>query len=643
MLSRTTLFRTTCALGQNVVWMPRVRSTIPYSRHYIPFGPSRPSNIRPSTDNQVRSTLKLSNDLNTLLPEKLSRSDFLDLSSCMEIVFLRSGKPTCTLYYNPLGRTGQPTQFPRHTRGFLYLAREPGIPTPESTIRFRVTNVSHPLTFFTGQDLLLPTGTPWEVPVSAVLASRQYRYFANILARDGIVSISSLNPQALSSPQSGPTVSDKSKVEKSSKHLTIPIPPSTLDPTKLSTPTLSDKLRVKKPSKYLTIHTPPSPLDPMKLSPPTLSDKLQVKKPSKYLTIHTPPSPLDPVKLSTPTLSDKLKGKKPSNHLTIHDPPSTLDPMELSSPTISDKLKVKKSSKYLTIHIPPSTLDPMKLSSNDFMDFSSRTAVAFVQSGQQKCTINYLRAASRLVPFPCNTRGFLYFKRERLVPTLASAVRFRVTNSADPRRFDQGQDLLSPNGIPWQIPASVVLASQTYKLFATCLVREGHVSADLKDVLRLPRGLRKTSTVLHSLHQEFRLDFSHHGMHLWVAIDDKGMHPVYLRGFAEDRRRGVPNRPYTGKGIVRFELSPRPGNRNETGITLVIRVLKIIEAVTPAMGYDGGLPPPQEGELLSTPSRLPWSIKVDGSLEKGLAGLVGPLVEAAKGKEQVAPEYWNPS
>ncbi|KAF7329494.1 hypothetical protein MKEN_00211800 [Mycena kentingensis (nom. inval.)] len=114
----------------------------------------------------------------TLDPKKLRPNDYLDISSSLEI-FLR------TITYLPhAGHSFTP--FPPNTRGFFYFQR-PADALPDALaggVRFR--RVPRPnASFASGNDLLLPDGSLWEVPLTKVVTRSPA--WTQLLLDDGLI------------------------------------------------------------------------------------------------------------------------------------------------------------------------------------------------------------------------------------------------------------------------------------------------------------------------------------------------------------------------------------------------------------------------------------------------------------------------
>ncbi|KZT24654.1 hypothetical protein NEOLEDRAFT_1066643 [Neolentinus lepideus HHB14362 ss-1] len=130
--------------------------------------------------------------ISTLIPECLSPSDFIPLDG-RTAVFLRastlrsptiSKKDPTSLSYTNSSRRRVP--FPAGTKGFLYWHYTPGNPALTGHIRFRITGSPNPAQFAQGEDLRLPDGHLWHIPLLRI-ASTQYKSLQTLLLADNIV------------------------------------------------------------------------------------------------------------------------------------------------------------------------------------------------------------------------------------------------------------------------------------------------------------------------------------------------------------------------------------------------------------------------------------------------------------------------
>ena len=90
-------------------------------------------------------------------------------------------------------------------------------------------------------------------------------------------------------------------------------------------------------------------------------------------------------------------------------------------------------------------------------------------------------------PFPENTRGFLYYHSPSFAPPHVGQLRFRLTNSAEPKDFASGRDLLDQNGaLPFFWPLRGLVLHQSYRPIIDTLLRNGLITDNVvRDIARL--------------------------------------------------------------------------------------------------------------------------------------------------------------
>ena len=76
--------------------------------------------------------------------------------------------------------------FPVNARGFLYFWQHPTFPIA-SGVRFRVAQEPNVPGFIQGRDLQTPYGTPWHIPLLALVASPRYAALRDVLQQDGYI------------------------------------------------------------------------------------------------------------------------------------------------------------------------------------------------------------------------------------------------------------------------------------------------------------------------------------------------------------------------------------------------------------------------------------------------------------------------
>jgi hypothetical protein len=219
------------------------------------------------------------------------------------------------------------------------------------------------------------------------------------------------------------------------------------------------------------------------------------------------------------------------------------------------------------------------------------------------------------LPYPPDTKAFLYYSTSPKNPRIAGELRFRVASGDDLASFESGSDLLLTNGRLWTRP--LIAISKFYILLYEKLKEELLVPDDLDAVLStLPkRNFRYggQSQYLYTLNDTFIVFFGNYEQYLTV-ITEQGLESMPFRGpFSEFyERQSMP--PYTGaytnrhlsilydfnesvgSALVRFERSTLPKHNGTR--TVVLRFLKIITPAKPVNPlYAGKIVPPKEGEL----------------------------------------------
>ncbi|KAG5717515.1 hypothetical protein E4T56_gene6572 [Termitomyces sp. T112] len=255
-----------------------------------------------------------------------------------------------------------------------------------------------------------------------------------------------------------------------------------------------------------------------------------------------------------------------------------------------------------------STLDPCRLQSSDFVVLSDRKRV-YIRGhpeSPESAKVAYFHDASQgHLPFPPDTHGFFYMHINPRLPLLSGQIRFRITPSSDPAQFENGTDLLSLSGEPWNIYAGQITHSAALKELLQCDGYAEYVQA--LSGLRLPK--QKLRRVLYYLEQPFVMDMAHKGYTLSVVLSGKIL-SIVCPSVSLDRRRGERIITYTGRVVVRHERSTL--QEHAGGNFVVLRVLKILDPITPVdPHYDMHFCLPRVGSLLLTSKNRVRSFNLD--------------------------------
>ena len=159
---------------------------------------------------------------------------------------------------------------------------------------------------------------------------------------------------------------------------------------------------------------------------------------------------------------------------------------------------------------------------------------------------NLKTATTIRLPYPPNTKAFLYYSIVPAKPRIAGELRLRVTSSDDPTSFESGSDLLLANGRAWARPL--------YTLSKLCLplyekLREDRlISDDLESVLsNLPSKKQnfRRRNYFYTLNDTFIFNFSHGGF-VFFVITEQGVERLVLQKPFTDHRITSEGKPYTG-------------------------------------------------------------------------------------------------
>ncbi|KAJ7458590.1 hypothetical protein FB451DRAFT_581593 [Mycena latifolia] len=296
--------------------------------------------------------------------------------------------------------------------------------------------------------------------------------------------------------------------------------------------------------------------------------------------------------------------------LRVSSRPYTIEANEMSAPR-------KQGPKPKTII---STLTPSRLKPSDYLDLSHSRSIAPAfpasrsASGDQLLLITYgYRSQNTRIPFPANTRGFLYYRSGHPLAPLSGSIRFRLTLDDSPSSFARGTDLMGPSGFPWRILLAQVACRRSYTWIAEQLVHENLVTqqqlSQCRDLFGQKNRIFPEYTLFH-LDSAFLVNFS---SPVTLTVVGEELYDMKL----DPLRQRLPTSSFTwsGSAIARFEpsvLSEHAGRR-----VVHIRILKIVNSVTcmDAVTDTGRILRPEEGELLTVRfyGRLPapWTHDID--------------------------------
>ncbi|KAG6856860.1 hypothetical protein H0H87_012677 [Tephrocybe sp. NHM501043] len=251
---------------------------------------------------------------------------------------------------------------------------------------------------------------------------------------------------------------------------------------------------------------------------------------------------------------------------------------------------VKRGRVFRTI----STLDPEKLRSTDFVDLSEYRVPTITMGSIGACELRYAYR-SDIVPFPPNTRGFLYYHTYRNLPPTCGEIRFRLTVDSNPGNFADGTDLIGCDAIPWSI-SSLTLSLSSYANARKQLEDDRLISKSLSNNMDTLRGTFKVTKSypreMYYLEQPFMFDMNW-ALARFKLVTATEVRPMQLQKLFVDQREGGK----LGRLLLRFERSRLPDDVGTN--TAVLRVLKILDPIKLSIpGYDAHIPLPEAGSLL---------------------------------------------
>ncbi|KAI9066286.1 hypothetical protein FKP32DRAFT_1674032 [Trametes sanguinea] len=258
-----------------------------------------------------------------------------------------------------------------------------------------------------------------------------------------------------------------------------------------------------------------------------------------------------------------------------------------------------------TVNFRLRTLSPERLTRNDYVDLSDSRVLV---SGRPKASdvddsdspqsppyIHYGRRyhlaqpLNEYTPFPMNARGFFYYHPHDFFP-FGGSVRFRVTQDPNPRRFYQGQDLMTEYGTIWQIPLLAIGHLPRLALFKSVLEQDELVTSDFwekhKQLVDRAHELRLVahSQVIHRCGEPFYVNMATPNHTIHIATSQEILPLTSRRLFLTSMKLIFRGRWYESswarknwpfeKGILICRLERVNGTRSITA-----RVLRILEPV----------------------------------------------------------------
>lgn len=250
-------------------------------------------------------------------------------------------------------------------------------------------------------------------------------------------------------------------------------------------------------------------------------------------------------------------------------------------------------------------------------------------------SIRYSTKHRLYIPFPDNTRGFLYYKSPKQgYPDIAGSLRFRVV-SGPHSSFANGVDLKLPTGGVWQIHIYTVVRAERHAGLLIKLLEEGLVSPSVVEKIRSlpPALLQSQGQILYKLEDPFVARL--HCVESLVCMTQESVKTGPIMPIFIDARQHIKMHPYEGMlfispirmfsqdnynpigyVLVRFERSTLAEHANTR--TILLRILKELSPIECVFDdYDSYIARPTSGRLVSGifhkggRKYRPWSANLD--------------------------------
>ena len=156
--------------------------------------------------------------------------------------------------------------------------------------------------------------------------------------------------------------------------------------------------------------------------------------------------------------------------------------------------------------------------------------------------------SGKLLPYPPDTKGFLYYATPAGRPRIAGELRFRVASSDDPASFESGSDLLKSNGQTWLRPLIVLSNFMNYIFLYEKLKEDLLVPDDLHTILStFPHTSPKysRSQILYTLNDTFIIELGATVQRI-SFVTEQGMESIFFTGQFSEQAEFHKRNPFTG-------------------------------------------------------------------------------------------------
>ncbi|RDX45487.1 hypothetical protein OH76DRAFT_1357790 [Lentinus brumalis] len=254
----------------------------------------------------------------------------------------------------------------------------------------------------------------------------------------------------------------------------------------------------------------------------------------------------------------------------------------------------EKASKAHYVQASIKTLNPHYLTEADYIHLPSEQEYVFVWDALARSTTVQVSAKVNRRPcatfrpgkspmtFPAGLAGYLYYWVPATpAPPTAGEIRFRRMFTPSPLAFNNGQDLLSANGLPWRLQLPTIATFDLYQVYRDILLRDGLVSKETFAIAADMGRQRKTWDVesqglVHSFGQPWYLDLGSK-VHWWQFMGERDLFksaplPNVLSFKTGDTR--LPS-PWLGKALCKFVRDEHP--RHEEHRVVNIKYHQILQ------------------------------------------------------------------
>jgi hypothetical protein len=193
-----------------------------------------------------------------------------------------------------------------------------------------------------------------------------------------------------------------------------------------------------------------------------------------------------------------------------------------------------------------------RLHLGDLQAFAPHISLLKQSSPVKAPRVDYDTFAMRL-PFPADTKAFLYYYAPPERPRIAGEIRLRLATDDSFASFESGSDLLRINGRPWSRPLYFV--SKYYRLLYERLREDRLVPDDLDAALSTfpaKKARYRQVNILYTLNDPTVVHFNIRSVN-FLVVTEQGVEEI--RFILKNTRGHEVQKPYTGGYLSIFLIS----------------------------------------------------------------------------------------